>query len=279
MTPATGAAWARRVPELDAVLEDRRAFKAMLGIGSDAYRSTRFLKIMDASMISLSAGGVGAAAASSSVVASTFFPVGGLLGWLGLGAAVTPVGWVLVGAVAAAGGVGLLRTLARKLQGPVEVIPRFINTPLDLLAASLLDVMMPIVLKVALADGEIHADERTAIEAHFVRRWGYTPAYVSVLFDCAHADIASIPTATLVDAFAIFCRDSPDTNFPVIRLDLETFLQDLIEADRQITEPETAELNQIRSAFENHKTARRVTWTRVPWRTAKEASNPNAPGE
>jgi len=48
-------------------------------------------------------------------------------------------------------------------EGRVAKIPAFLNTPLDLLGASLLDLLAPLLLEVARSDGPVTAAERGAI--------------------------------------------------------------------------------------------------------------------
>ena len=54
----------------------------------------------------------------------------------------------------------------------VEVIPKFINTPIDVLAIGLFDSIAPLSLKVAAADGKISPEELEVIKSYFVEGWG-----------------------------------------------------------------------------------------------------------
>ncbi len=111
--------WRARVEALniDSVIKDDRAFKHMLGVGEDAYASSKLLKIANESLVTVFAGISGGAVASSSVIAGAFFPASGIMGLLGLGAAATPVGWVIVGAASAAIGYRGFKTLTKKNGG------------------------------------------------------------------------------------------------------------------------------------------------------------------
>ena len=89
--------WRDRFSELgiDAPLSHPDCFKKALHIGEDAYTSLRIKRLSLKVLGPLGAAGTGAAVAKSSLVATTFFPAGGILGLIGLGTAATPVGWAI----------------------------------------------------------------------------------------------------------------------------------------------------------------------------------------
>ena len=185
------------------------------------------------------------------------------MGLLGLGTAVTPVGWVIVGAAAAGLGYKGLRKLTKRMAGPVEVIPRFINSPIDLLAASLFDVMAPLVLKVSHADGECHDTERQRMREYFARSWGYNREYVDLGLEYAEVNLSGFRTEEVAKVFAKLCKENRDCNFPAITLNIEDFLQELIAADGRISKEEKHELERIRQAFQEHEKATGVIWKRA----------------
>ena len=183
--------------------------------------------------------------------------------WEHLGTAVTPVGWVIVGAAAAGLGVAGTRKLIRKMKGPVEVIPRFINTPIDLLAASLFDVMAPLVLKVSHADGECHDAERQRMREYFAKSWGYKQEYVDLGLEYAEVNLPVFETGKVAREFAGFCKKNRDCNFPAITLNIEEFLEELIAADGRISEEEQQELDRIRQAFQEQEKITGKIWKRA----------------
>ena len=139
------------------VIADSLRFKRKLAIGEDAYTSIKLgraiTKIWDVGGVAAAGAGV----ATSATVAGTFFATKGLLASIGLGAAaVTPVGWVVAAAVVSGGAYyGVTHALGRYTGSRVEVIPRYINSPIDQLGAALLDMMGALSIKVALMDGKI----------------------------------------------------------------------------------------------------------------------------
>jgi hypothetical protein len=89
--------------EVERVVADPVRFKLRLRVGEDAYASLRLKKNVFRLWDLVSWGGTKAAAASSKIVATTFFAPSGLAALLGFGTAVTPVGWVIAAALGSAG--------------------------------------------------------------------------------------------------------------------------------------------------------------------------------
>ena len=80
-----------------------------------------------------------------------------------MGSGSTPVGWFLAGAIASGTMWHFVRKRFLKDDRKVRKSPKYINTPCDMLALSLLDLMVPSMLRVGKADGEIRDKEREAI--------------------------------------------------------------------------------------------------------------------
>lgn len=162
-------ALADELGEADLVVADTNKFKIRLGIGEDAYTSLKMKNLLQTMWDVKGAGAAGAAVAASPAVATTFFGGGGLLSALGIGAAAaTPVGWVVAAAVASGGAYyGAMRMLSGYSSSRVETIPKFINTPIDLLGATLFDMMSGLAIKVAEFSGPVDDSEREAIIGYF----------------------------------------------------------------------------------------------------------------
>ena len=259
---ASGDNWKDRFASLpiDSVVVDERAFKIQLGIGEDTYLGNRlfdkFHKLSDI------AGGaaIDGTIAGSSVVAGAFFSTGGILGLLGLGTAATPVGWVI--AAAAVSGLGWAyskRKLRSMSSGEVEVVPVFINTPIDVLALSLFELMAPLALKVAMADGEIHDEERNRIKEYFTRSWGYDPSFVELGIGFVEEDMSEFKTRDLSILLAEFANKNRDCNYTSMTNRIAEFLRELIEADGKIHEEEERALDEIRQNFNDRSLVSRVT--------------------
>lgn len=155
-------------------------FKAQLDIGEDVYRLLRTGNVAAYVAHASIAGVAGAATAASPVVAGTFFPAGGILGLVGLGTAVTPIGWVTAAGVLSAtiwtaGKIGYDKLTHESSTR----VPAWLNTPLDVLAVGIFEIVAPLALLIANTDGEIDAREENEIcHQWFVRKWGYDPDFV-----------------------------------------------------------------------------------------------------
>jgi hypothetical protein len=146
---------------VESIIEQPLKFKAKLAIGEDAYSSLRVKNKVVEFWDALGVATTAATIANSSAVASAFFAPSGLLAAIGIGTAVTPIGWVIAAGVVTGGAwVGITRYVKNITPSRVTVIPDFINTPMDVLALALFDLITPLVLKVAIVDGEIHSSER-----------------------------------------------------------------------------------------------------------------------
>src|SRR6056297_3807623 len=97
---------------VDDVVEDELRFKVKLGIGEDAYTSTRLRKAVFEAWDVAGVAATGAQVASSALVAQKFFAAPGLLAAMGVGTAATPIGWVVAASVVSGGAwLGITRYL------------------------------------------------------------------------------------------------------------------------------------------------------------------------
>ena len=159
---------------LEQVVADPLRFKQQLRIGEDAFTLLRAKKQLYALYETAGAAGTGAAIAGSSTVAGTFFAPTGLTAMLGLATAATPVGWIVAAAVVAGGGYyGATRWFSSKTGAFVDMIPKYINTPIDVLGAALMDLLGSLALRVAAIDGRIDRPQRAsfAAAASTARAW------------------------------------------------------------------------------------------------------------
>ena len=233
------------------VVSDSLRFKRKLAIGEDAYTTLKvgraIGKIWDVGGVAITGAGV----AASSGVAGTFFASSGWLAGIGLGtAAVTPIGWVVAAAVVSGGAYyGVTRALGRYAGSRVDVIPRFINSPIDQLGAALLDMMGALALKVAQIDGVIDPLERKAMEGYFVAEWGYDAAYVTKAIELLEVNGLTQPIKPMTAAIAKFVRKHPDCNSSAFRAELMTLLREVAEADGKLDEREELAIDAINAAL------------------------------
>lgn len=238
--------------DVRSVVADPLRFKMRLGIGEDAYASLRAKKHL-ANFVDIGGwGATGAGVAASKTVATTFFAPTGLMAMLGLGTAVTPVGWVVGAAVTSAGAYyGVTRLFGRYNGSRVDTIPRFINTPIDVLGAALFDLMGGLAVRVANIDGHIDERELKAISDHFVRDWGLDNEYVTSAMHVLQANISRATIKDMARELAKFQVENPDCNDAEMQLVLVEFLREVALADGAIDEREELAIDAIAAAMRN----------------------------
>jgi hypothetical protein len=236
-----------------AVILEPLKFKSKLAIGEDAYGTLR-LKNKLADFWEVFGGfGSGAAVAQSTLVAKTFFAAHGLLGLIGLGTAVTPVGWVVAASVLSGGAViGVRRFISTAKGERVTIIPKFINTPIDVLAINLFDLIAPLALKVAAVDGQITDDERIWIKNYFVKEWGYDPLFLEAGCKIIESNLDDFLIKEIASKLAEFSEANPDCNYAVMTKDLMDFLRGVMEADGKIDEREEFALEKVDGIFKEN---------------------------
>lgn len=230
----------------DIIIRSPNLFKLKLDIGEEAYRTlstwNNITKYYDAG----GAGMTGAAIAGSSVVANTFFAGNGILSLIGIGAAATPVGWlVAAGLASGAAYYGISNILEKQKDGMVKVVPTFINTPLDVLAVGMSNLMFPLAFQVALADGYFSEEERIEIREYFADEWGYSPEYIDKRFSELESDLQEFSIEELTDGFLRYIRENKDCNHKSISKEILSFLHDIAKSDGVFTQEEKDALSTI----------------------------------
>lgn len=232
------------------VVAEPLKFKAKLAIGEDAFASLQTARLVGDLWQVGSAATAGGLAASSSAVATTFFG-GSWLAALGIGAAVTPVGWV-VGAAVASGAAcyGVLR-LYRGYEGTrLQKVPAFINTPIDVLGAALFDLMASLAIRVAREAEEVDDTERAAIADYFIAEWGLDPAYVAAALPVIVRSAEGRSVDEIAEALAIYKRDNPDCNFDTLKAELLDFLTEIAATDGVLHDAELAAIARTDRIFQ-----------------------------
>ena len=228
---------------VERVIENPLSFKNKLGIGEDAFASLRKKKLVEEGVRILDATGAfhgGAAVASLPIVAKTFFAPAGILATLGIGAtAVTPIGWVIAAGVAStAGYYGISRYLRSGREDLIHVVPKWINTQLDLLAVGMFDFFAPLGLNVAALDGRISDSERRFMTEYFVREWGYSPEFVQKELPDAECNLGNLRVVELVNEMIKYQISNPDCNYEALSEELTGFLQMVTRADSELHDQE-----------------------------------------
>ncbi len=225
-------------------------FKAKLAIGEDAYTA---LKVKNKVVQAWDVAGVATTAAvvaKSSVVASTFFAPTGFLAAIGIGTAVTPIGWVIAAGVVTGGAwFGITRHLKKASASRVTVIPNFINTPLDVLALGLFDLLVPLALKVAAVEESADESKRQRIHHYFVKEWGYNPKFVAAGMNYIESTLGGLSIKELAQTMAEFASENPDCNFRLMSQEILGFLRNIVEVNGEIDPRDEKAIANIEAIF------------------------------
>jgi uncharacterized tellurite resistance protein B-like protein len=236
---------------VEKVVADEVRFKIKLGIGSDAYTSMRYGKRLQELWDIGGVAATGAGVAASSTVAGTFFATGGWLSAIGLGAAAaTPVAWILTaGAASGAAYFGVTRLFRGYGADRVDTIPKFINTPIDILGTTLFDLIAPLSVKIARIDNVYDTRERSVILSYFVSQWGFDTAYVEAALTTIEENTTDETLQDLVSTLADFTKQNPDCNYAHMCAGLIAFLTEIAEADHRLDEREEMAIERVASVL------------------------------
>lgn len=237
--------------EKEVIVSEPLKFKASLGIGERAYALIRARENLTTFTEAIGIGATASGLAGTGVVAGTFFAKSGFmasaLSLVGLGAAAaTPLGWVIgAGVVSSAAYLGIASLFERSKDTGLVIIPKYINTPMDVIALAIIQFMLPMSLKVAKVDGTVNQPEWNAIHDFFVSRWGYSPNFVSKLMEEYLERLDSVSYTNLAESLTEYCKDSKDCDQGTIVKEYMRHLREVVEADGVITDEEKRRLDYL----------------------------------
>jgi len=223
-------------------------FKAALGIGEQAFKSMRVRENLTTFSEALGVGTAVAGVANTVTIGSLLgFSSGGLLG-TGLFASSTVPGLnviVAAGVISAGAYVGLSRFFAKGKESKVMVIPKFINTPLDLLATSIASFFIPLGLKIGLADGNLEPVEELKLKKYLIDEWGFAAPFVAKMTEQYKTEKQLGSYKDLLSSFGEFIDKNEDCDPEEIKASLMILLRQISEADGVLSEKEEIELKFI----------------------------------
>jgi hypothetical protein len=133
----------------------------------------------------------------------------------------------------------------------VTVIPKFINTPLDVLALGLFDLLAPLALKVSAVDGNFDDVKRKLVHDYFVKQWGYDPCFVAEGIKYTESRINEFSIKRLAQTLAEFTRKNPDCNFKIMSLEILGFLSNIVAVDGKLDQRQEEEIGRIKAIFKS----------------------------
>ena len=271
--PPTSPSPKALLDDIEVVVADPLRFKAKLKIGENAYASLRTINRGRELWDVVGTAGTGAAITSSSAVASTFFAPTGLLGLLGIGTAVTPIGWVAFAALASGGACyGLYRLLGNAKGSRVIEIPKFLNTPLDTLGLGMVDLFAPVALRLAAVDGHVDPQEREFLTFHLVTEWGLNREFVTLGIRAIEPEVTHGKIEAMAKELADFLHSNPDCNHLAIADELSQFLRQMLEASGELTVQEEVTLALVMTTL---STAPAGKWSKA-WLKARSHAGDTA---
>lgn len=238
----------------DGVVRDDLKFKARLDIGDDAYRWLSMAKNLSGFLGGTTAAG---AAGWGGFVAANGAWMGGLsvLGKLGLAAGfvATPI-WVVAAGAAAAGGVAGAYLGARRLLKKAEdeayvKVPKFINTPLDVLASQLATLLAVPAVDMAAADGSVAECETSRLEEYFVNDWGYSPTYVHGVIKLQVETHSSFNFDGYIGHIREACNATKELRFAKVREEILGIMREIMVTDQETRSSEEAVLTKWEAAM------------------------------
>ena len=163
----------------------------------------------------------------------------------------TPLGWIIAASVISGGAwPGITRYLKKVGDNISGVIPGFINTPFDVLAVGFFDLLAPLSIMVALADGAIQEDEREYIQNHFVHEWGYNKNFVNEGLNYVESNIDEFSVEDLAETLAEFQKKNSDIDYEKMSKALFDYLIGIAVADSRVQGNEAQILERIKSIFD-----------------------------
>ncbi len=164
--------------------------------------------------------------------------------------ATTPIGWVVAAGIASGAlWYGGVKFFEKEGTDRVDVVPKFLNSGIDLLANSLFCLITPLAVKVADADGSVDQCEIDVIERYFIDQWGFDSEYVKHQLPNFIADKSKDKVKTLAAALANYKRKNPDCNYDKMSVDIKRFLLDIAQADGEYHKREKNVLEIVDKVF------------------------------
>lgn len=161
------------------------------------------------------------------------------------------MGWA-IGAGVAGAGLSLIigKRLIRGSSDRVKQIPDFINTPMDVLATGLFDMIATLGVKLAEIDGKFVQQERDFITRYFVDEWGYDPLFVQQGLKLIEEQSDQHSIEEITEQLARFKKANPDCNYRSMSKEIITFLNGIAEADGFRDESEAMAVEKVEAIFE-----------------------------
>ena len=230
--------------DIPSVIDDDFKFKIKLEIGDGHFTYLKNAKnLADFGESLLGGAGVGGVAAAAWY--SSLGIGGKLLAAVGLGS--SPVGWVVGASVLGMAGIYGLKKAKDKFIKKAEdelvtKVPKFLNTPLDLLGLSIATLMLPVSAKMAQADGNFCHMEKSQILKYFTDEWGYNSEFIEKLMQAQESKMESFSYKEYAKTLKSVCKKTSEFKLSQINEEILNFQREIILMDGEIHPNEEKEL-------------------------------------
>jgi len=222
------------------IIDSPLQFKAKLNIGDEAYAYlSKADNIIDFS-IKLSAG-LGGGALAGVAWFATLGPFAKLAFLVGVTS--TPVGWIVgVGALSSVLAYGLMKAREKTKDTTSITIPKHLNTPLDLLGQSVISLILPATVKMAMIDGRLCENERKVLGDYLAQEWGFNRCFIVNALTEQERLITEFDYEQYRQLVIAATCAVKEIKYEVIKEDLLTILTEVMKADGNISPEEEIEL-------------------------------------
>lgn len=249
MQPDINAEISNMFSETQSVIDDEFKFKAKLGIGDEHFQYLNNAKNLIGFSESI-AGGIGVGGVTAVAWYSTLGVGSKLL--LGVGIASSPVGWFIGAATVGAAGIYGLKKFHEKTMGKAEnelvtKVPKFLNTPLDLLGLSLANIILPPSIKIACSDGNFCESEKKKISDYFVKQWGFNSEFIGKLIQTQETTLDQFSYKEYAETLKQVCENTSEFKFDNLIDEILPLLNEIMIADGTVHHAEEQELAILKS--------------------------------
>lgn len=230
--------------KIEIILDNKMSFKHKLNIGEKDYKYLNNAKNLK-EFTDILIGGL----ATAGLAYTGFLATLGTLGQIGLavGLVSNPIGWI---AIAGIGGAGLMygskKVLNKADKAAFDKIPKYISTPLDILADNLMNLFLPIVVKISLLDGKFDPEEKNAIISYLSINWGYNSNYIEDRLNSTYKNQAKFNYAEIKKSLNIITKETNGLEYNDIKLEITKIATEVINSVNKSTSRKELELKTLK---------------------------------
>ena len=230
--------------DVQTVIDDDFKFKKKLDIGDEHFTYLNNGKnLMDFGESLLGGVGIGGVTAAAWYAGLGF----GGKALLTVGLITQPVGWVIGAAALGAAGVFGFKKAQGKFIKKAEdelltKVPKFLNTPLDLLGLSIATLMLPVSIKMAHADGNFCHMEKSQIIKYFIDEWGYNYDFIAALMQAQESKMEDFSYKKYAKTLKSVCGKTSEFKQDQLIEEILDFQKEIILMDGEVHPAEEKEL-------------------------------------